>query len=88
VFECFDPTLGEEVGQNKVDWMQSHISSDNFKIIVVESSLAVIHHLALVHRTRISYREPSWLDELFIYGLKELIDDLQRNIYQHVFVMR
>jgi len=88
VFDCFDPTLGEEVGQNKVDWMRSHVSSDNFKIIVVESSLAVIHHQALFHRTRVSYREPSWLDELFIYGLKELIDDLQRNIYQRVFVIR
>lgn len=88
MFDCFDPTLGEEVGQNKVDWMRSHVSSDNFKIIVVESSLAVIHHQALLHHTRVSYRDPYWLDELFIYGLKELIDDLQRNIYQHVFVVR
>jgi len=44
---------------------------DNFKIIVVVSSLAVIHHEALLHHTTVSYRGPTWLDELFIYGLKE-----------------
>ncbi|GFG37443.1 hypothetical protein Cfor_07170 [Coptotermes formosanus] len=88
VYDCFDSGLGEEVGQSKVDWMRSHVSSDDFKIVVVESSVAVIHHQALLHYTKVSYREPTWLDELFIYGLKELTDDLQGKVYQRVFVIR
>ena len=88
MFDCFDPNLGEEFGQNKVDWMRSHVSPDDFKIVVVESSVAVIHHHTLLHHTRVSYREPTCLDELFMYGLKELTGDIQRNIYQHVFVTR
>lgn len=88
MYDCFDSGLGEEVGQSKVDWMRSHVSSDDFKIVVVESSVAVIHHQALLHYTKVSYREPTWLDELFIYGLKELTDDLQGKVYQRVFVIR
>jgi hypothetical protein len=88
VHDCFDPVLSEEIGRNKVDWMRNHISSDDFKIVVVESSLAVIRQQALLHHIKVGYREPTWLDELFIYGLKELTDDLHRNVYQHVFVIR
>jgi hypothetical protein len=87
VYDCFDPVLDEEVGQSKIDWMQSHVSSDDFKIVVVESSAAVLHQQALLHRTKISYRDPTWLDELFLYGLKALTDDLKRNTYQYIFVI-
>lgn len=88
MYDCFDPILAEEVGQSKVDWMRRHVSSDDVKIVVVESLAAVIHQQALVHHTRVCYREPTWLDELFLYGLKSLTDDEQRNTYQHVFVVR
>lgn len=88
MYDCFDPILGEEVGQNKVEWIQSRMSSDNFKIVVIESSAAVIHQQALLHHSKVAYREPTWLDELFLYGLKALTDDVRRNTYQHVFVIR
>jgi hypothetical protein len=88
VYDCFNPVLGEEVGQSKIDWMRRHVSSDDIKIVVVESSAAVIHQKALLHHTKVHYREPTWLDELFIYGLKSLTDDVKRNTYQHVFVVR
>jgi hypothetical protein len=87
VYDCFDPILGEEVGQGKIEWMQSHVSSDDFKIVVVESSAAVLHQQALFHRTKVGYRQPTWLDDLFLYGLKALNDDLQRNTYQVIFVI-
>jgi hypothetical protein len=88
VYDCFDPILGEEVGQSKIDWMQSHVSSDDFKIVVVESSAAVLHQQALFKSAKVGYREPTWLDELYLYGLKALADDLKRNTYQDIFVMR
>jgi hypothetical protein len=88
VYDCFDPILGEEVAQSKIDWMLSHVSSDDFKIVVVESSAAFLHQQALFHKTKVGYREPTWLDELFLYGLKALTDDLKRNTYQDIFVMR
>jgi hypothetical protein len=88
VYDCFDPVLAEDVGQSKVDWMRRHVSSDDIKIVVVESLAAVIHQQAFFDHTKVRYREPTWLDELFLYGLKSLTDDVNRNTYQHVFVMR
>ncbi|XP_021923280.1 uncharacterized protein LOC110831513 isoform X3 [Zootermopsis nevadensis] len=88
VYDCFDPVLGEEVGRSKIDWIRRHVSSDEVNIVVVESSVAVMHQQALLRHSKVCYREPTWLDELFLYGLKSLTDDVKRNTYQHVFVVR
>lgn len=88
MYDCFDPILGEEVGWSKIDWIESHVSSEDCKIVVVESPVAVLHQQALVRRTKVGYREPTWLDDLFLYGLKTLTDDLKRNTYQDIFVIR
>jgi hypothetical protein len=37
---------------------------------------------------KLVYKEPTWLDDLFSYGLRVLREDLQKNAYGRVFVVR
>jgi hypothetical protein len=58
------------------------------KVVVVESKCAVLHQVALTNHTKLMYREPTWLDDLFSYGLRLLREDPQKNTYGRVFVVR
>ena len=58
------------------------------KILVVETSCSVLHQQALMNNSKITYTEPHWMDDLFIYALKVLTDDLESNTYERVFVIR
>lgn len=36
---------------------------------------------------KVIYKDPTWLDDLFLYGLRVLLEDLQTNVYERVFVV-
>ncbi|KAJ9586784.1 hypothetical protein L9F63_019625, partial [Diploptera punctata] len=89
VFDCFDPERTEEIALNKTDWLRRHMAVS--KIILVENRCAVLHQKALLEQGNLMYKETVrvFVDDLFTYGLKMLIDDIfGRNMYERVFVVR
>ncbi|KAJ9586782.1 hypothetical protein L9F63_019623, partial [Diploptera punctata] len=88
VYDCFDTRHSEDLSLSKVDWLRKHVLHQNVKIIVVETVCAVLHQRALIQHNKLIYKEPVWLDDLFLFGLKLLTDNLDRNNYQKVFVIR
>lgn len=88
VYDCFDPDLAEEVGSGGVEWLNNLISCDNIKIVMIESECAVFHQKALYQGIRICYQNPTWLDDFFLHGLKELANDKRKDQYDRVFVIR
>jgi hypothetical protein len=88
VYDCFDPLAEEELCQSKTDWLITHITCPEVKVVVVESKCAVLHQIALIKHMKLIYKEPTWLDDLFSYGLRVLREDLQKNTYGRVFVVR
>jgi hypothetical protein len=88
VYDCFDPLAEEELSQSKTDWLLTHITCPEMKVVVIESKCAVLHQVALVQHLKLTYKEPMWLDDLFSYGLRLLSEDLQKNMYGRVFVVR
>jgi hypothetical protein len=57
------------------------------KIVVVETECAVLHQKAHFQGNRVFYQRPTWLDDIFSYGLKELANDSSGNQYDRVFVV-
>ncbi|XP_021923274.1 uncharacterized protein LOC110831511 isoform X2 [Zootermopsis nevadensis] len=88
VYDCFDPLIEENLFQNKTDWVTAHTTSPEVKVVVIESKCAVLHQMALFQHMKIIYKEPTCLDDLFSYGLRVLREDLQKNTYGRVFVVR
>jgi hypothetical protein len=87
VYDCFDHALVEEVATGAVEWLNRHLKCDNMKIVVVESECAMLRQKALFQGTRICYQNPTWLDDIFIHGLKELANDKSSNHYNRFFVV-
>jgi len=88
VYDCFDPVASEKLGLNKTDWLLTHIHSPDVKVILVESKCAVLQQMALRQHMKVIYKDPTWLDDLFLYGLRVLLEDLKTNEYERVFVVR
>jgi hypothetical protein len=57
------------------------------KVVLVESKCAVLQQMALMQHMKVIYKDPTWLDDLFLYGLRVLLEDLQTNVYERVFVV-
>jgi hypothetical protein len=70
-----------------VEWLNRHLKHDGMKIVVVETECAVLQQKALFQGNRVFYQHPTWLDDIFIYGLKELTNDRSGNQYNRVFVV-
>lgn len=88
VYDCFDPVVSEELCQSKTDWLLTCICSPDVKVVLVESKCAVLQQMALMQHMKVIYKDPTWLDDLFLYGLRVLLEDLQTNVYERVFVVR
>jgi len=58
------------------------------KVVLVESKCAVLQQMALMQHMKVIYKDPMWLDDLFLYGLRVLLEDPQMNVYERVFVVR
>ncbi|XP_069686455.1 uncharacterized protein [Periplaneta americana] len=88
VYDCFDPDLKEEMERNKLEWVRRHVAMANMKVVVVESACAMLHQQSVQQYSKIIYTDPTCWDELFLYGLKAVTDDLRINTYNNVFVIR
>jgi hypothetical protein len=55
---------------------------------VVETECAMLHQKALFKGVKLSYWEPSWLDDVFIQGLKDVESGKWSSQYDRVFVVR
>lgn len=88
MYDCFDPAASEELCQNKTDWLLTRIRSPDVKVVLVESKCAVLQQMALTQHMKVIYKDPTWLDDLFLYGLRLLFEDVQMNVYERVFVVR
>lgn len=88
VYDCFDPVASEELCQSKTDWLLTRIRSPDVKVVLVESKCAVLQQMALIQHMKVIYKDPTWLDDLFLYGLRVLSEDVQTNQYERVFVVR
>lgn len=88
VYDCFDPVASEELCQSKTDWLLTHICSPDVKVVLVESKCAVLQQMALMQHMKVIYKDPKWMDDIFLYGLRVLLEDPQINVYEKVFVVR
>ncbi|XP_023702649.1 uncharacterized protein LOC111861918 isoform X2 [Cryptotermes secundus] len=87
VYDCYDPSIEEEIATGAVEWLNRHLRHDGIKIVVVETECAVLHQKASFQGKRVFYQHPTWLDDIFSYGLKELANDTSGNQYNRVFVV-
>jgi hypothetical protein len=56
--------------------------------VVVESECAMLHQKALFEGVSVSYWDPTWLDGIFLHGLKGVANDKRSSQYDRVFVVR
>jgi hypothetical protein len=87
IYDCYDPSVEEELATGAVEWLNRHLRRDGMKIVVVETECAVLHQKALLQGNRVLYHHPTWLDNIFTYGLKELANDRSGNQYNRVLVV-
>jgi hypothetical protein len=88
VYDCFDHALAEEIAAGGVDWLNGLLERDDVKIVVVETECAMLQQKALFESVRLSYCDPTWLDYVFIQGLKNVESGKRSNQYDRVFVVR
>ncbi|XP_069668847.1 uncharacterized protein [Periplaneta americana] len=88
VHDCYDSNAAEEVASGSLEWLTKYLTREDTKVIVVESECAVFRQRALFQGVKIVYKDPSWLDDIFLHGLKDLANDKRRNQYNRVFVVR
>jgi len=88
VYDCFDHDLAEEIATGAVEWLNRLLERDDVKIVVVETECAMLHQTALFETVKLSYWEPTWLDDIFIQGLKEVESGKRSSQYDRVFVIR
>jgi hypothetical protein len=88
VYDCFDPALAEEIATGAVEWLHRHFECDDMKIVVVESECAVFRQKEFIQGLKAFYENLMWLDDIFLYGLKELANDKRRRQYDRIFVVR
>jgi hypothetical protein len=48
----------------------------------------MLHQKALFEGVRLSYWEPTWLDHIFVQGLKAVESDKSSSQYDRIFVVR
>jgi hypothetical protein len=77
----------EEIASGAVEWLNRHLECDNMKIVVVETKCAALRQQALFQGIRLCYQNPTWLDDIFMHGLKELENDKRSNQYNRFFVV-
>jgi len=87
VYDCFDHALAEEIATGAVEWLNRLLECDNVKIVVVETECAMLHQKALFESVNLSYWEPTWLDDVFIQGLKVVESSKRSSQYDRVFVV-
>ena len=88
VYDCFDHALTEEIATGGVEWLNRLLESDDVKIVVVETQCAMLRQKALFKAVKLSYWEPTWLDDIFIQGLKDVESGKRSSQYDMVFVVR
>ncbi|KAJ8869827.1 hypothetical protein PR048_028836 [Dryococelus australis] len=84
VYDCYDPAHRRQVDQSPTLWMRCLVEDSSVRVVVVSSKCARLQQLALMNGYKLSYKEPHYLDRLFIYGLCDAMT-IYRNIYQKIF---
>ncbi|GFG39238.1 hypothetical protein Cfor_00714, partial [Coptotermes formosanus] len=87
VYDCFDHAIEEEIAAGAVEWLSRLLERDDIKIVVVESECAMLHQKALFEGVSVSYWDPTWLDGIFLHGLKGVANDKRSSQYDRVFVV-
>lgn len=88
VYDCFDHALAEEIAAGAVEWLNKLLERDDVKIVVVETECAMLRQKALFEGVKLSYWDPTWLDDVFIQGLKNVESGKRSSQYDRVFVVR
>jgi hypothetical protein len=88
VYDCFDHALSEEIAAGSVEWLYRLLERDDVKIVVVETECAMLRQKALFEGVRLSYWKPTWLDDIFVQGLKVVESNKRSSQYDNVFVVR
>jgi len=88
VYDFFDHALVEEIATGAVEWLNRLLERDDVKIVVVETECAMLRQKALFETVKLSYWEPTWLDDIFIQGLKDVESGKRSSQYDRVFVVR
>jgi hypothetical protein len=87
VYDFFDHALVEEIATGAVEWLNRLLERDDVKIVVVETECAMLRQKALFETVKLSYWEPTWLDDIFIQGLKDVESGKRSSQYDRVFVV-
>lgn len=88
MYDCFDHALAEEIATGAVEWLNRLLECDDVKIVVVETECAMLRQKALFESVKLSYWDPTWLDDVFIQGLKNVESGKRSSQYDRVFVVR
>ncbi|XP_049764148.1 uncharacterized protein LOC126092538 isoform X2 [Schistocerca cancellata] len=88
VCDVFDPHQWNEIAIGRQEWIQRLLSEDDTVIIIVDSTSAVLHQNALENNYIINYFQPRPNSDLFTYALQMITNNIQRNVYKKIFVVR
>lgn len=88
VYDVFDPYQWSAIAIGRQEWVQRLLSEDDTVIIIVDSTSAVLHQNALENNYTINYFQPRPNSDLFTYTLQMITNNVQRNVYKKIFVVR
>ncbi|KAJ8875207.1 hypothetical protein PR048_023102 [Dryococelus australis] len=87
LYDCYDPAnRRRQVDKSPTLWMSYLVEDSSLRVVMVSSKCARLQQSALVKGYYFSYKEPHYLDQLFIYGLCDAMT-IYRNIYQKIFIV-
>ncbi|XP_046387491.1 uncharacterized protein LOC124157063 [Ischnura elegans] len=95
--ECFDDVevhdcySMEDNGHDPLDWLRTVMNYPQLCIIIVTTPCAFILQEAIqsgaIDNPCDVYINPSYLDSVFIYGLKQIMNDFSCDVYQRIHIM-
>ncbi|KAG8230414.1 hypothetical protein J437_LFUL010215 [Ladona fulva] len=88
VFDCY---YDEDVLDGPLDWLQNKLTNPQFYVLIVTTRCAYLHQEAILAGdwgdSYSLYREPSFLDRVFMYGLKWVMKDISANPFSRSYII-
>lgn len=79
----------ENVAQSPTDWVRSLVNDKSVRIILVATPCYRLLEISLLTDRKVRYRQPDAFDELFIFALRNLTQNMVlEDSYKRIFVVR
>lgn len=88
VYDYFDPKRFGEIACDPQGWISKLLSQEDVRIILAETDTALLHQQAIAKKCVVNYVSPLPYNNLFAYGLQNLLHSLRPQEYSRIFLIR